>query len=255
MPAHFTMDSERRGHINRPTSLMGSVVGVKGNSKQTGMVSNGNTVNKYTNGSTGKQPLPPPPDVSNSNNSHSSSGKSEQRSSQKRGKGWLGLCYPSLGSGKGRTGAVSSGSESPSPTDTSDRDKSGKNDKEDGENSETDDESPTDGGFKIPNSHSNERPTSLPVALQLNSSRLNQPIIHGEANVVCIDFDVNGSISSFGLVCNFFVHLQLLSLLDGYLVFSMHATKISFPYSRNIHFPFLLLCLSFLVFLYLELFT
>ena len=181
MPAHFQMDSERRGHINRPTSLMGSVVGVKGNTKPSGMVSNGNAVNKYTNGSTRKQPLPPPPDISN--NSHSNSGKSEQRSSQKRGKGWLGLCYPSLGSGKGRTGAVSSGSESPSPTD-SDRDKNGKTDKEDGENSETDDESPTDGGFKIPNSQSNERPTSLPVALQLNSSRLNQPIIHGEVNTI-----------------------------------------------------------------------
>ena len=74
------MDTERRGHINRPTSLMGSVVGVKGNSKPSGMVSNGNAVNKYTNGSTGKQPLPPP-DISNSNNGHSSSGKSEQRSS------------------------------------------------------------------------------------------------------------------------------------------------------------------------------
>ena len=181
MPAHFQMDSERRGHINRPTSLMGSVVGVKGNTKPSGMVSNGNAVNKYTNGSTRKQPLPPPPDISN--NSHSNSGKSEQRSSQKRGKGWLGLCYPSLGSGKGRTGAVSSGSESPSPTD-SDRDKNGKTDKEDGENSETDDESPTDGGFKIPNSQSNERPTSLPVALQLNSSRLTQPIIHGEVNTI-----------------------------------------------------------------------
>ena len=192
MPAHFAMDTERRGHINRPTSLMGSVVGVKGNSKPSGMVSNGNAVNKYTNGSTGKQPLPPP-DISNSNNGHSSSGKSEQRSSQKRGKGWLGLCYPSLGSGKGRTGAVSSGSESPSPTDSSDRDKNGKNDKEDGEHSETDDESPTDGGFKIPNSQSNERPTSLPVALQLNSSRLNQPIIHGEAMLICIFLELNRS--------------------------------------------------------------
>lgn len=185
MSTQFSMDSERRGHVNRPTSLLGSVVGVKGGSKPSGFISNGNAVNSYKNGTTGKQALPLPLDVSNSNNSHINSGKSDQRSSQKRGKGWLGLCYPSLGSGKGRTGAVSSGSESPSPTDSSDRDKNGKIDKDDGENSETDDESPTDGGFKIPNSQSNERPTSLPVALQLNSSsRLNQPIIHGEVYAV-----------------------------------------------------------------------
>ena len=189
---------------------MGSVVGVKGNSKPSGMVSNGNAVKKYTNGSTGKQPLPPP-DISNSNNGHSSSGKSEQRSSQKRGKGWLGLCYPSLGSGKGRTGAVSSGSESPSPTDSSDRDKNGKNEKEDGENSETDDESPTDGGFKIPNSQSNERPTSLPVALQLNSSRLNQPIIHGETiTLIWIFLELNRS-PHFAW---FYIHFVLLQLLE-----------------------------------------
>ena len=181
------MDLERRGHMNRPTSLLGSVVGVKGGSKPSGFIGNGSVTTNYPNGTNGKHVLPPPPETSTSNNSHISSGKSEHRSSQKRGKGWLGLCYPSLGSGKGRTGAASSGSESPSPTESSDRDKNGKNDKEDEENSESDDESPTDGGFKIPNSQSNERPTSLPVALQLNSSsRLNQPIIHGEVSEVII---------------------------------------------------------------------
>ena len=172
--------------MNRPTSLLGSVVGVKGSSKPSGITGNGSVIANYPNSTNGKHTLPPPPDIMSSNNSHSSSGKSEQRSSQKRGKGWLGLCYPSLGSGKGRTGAASSGSESPSPTDISDRDKNGKPDKEDGENSETDDESPTDGGFKIPNSQSNERPTSLPVALQLNSSRLNQPLIHGEVKTISV---------------------------------------------------------------------
>ena len=118
----------------------------------------------------------------------------------------------------------------PSPTDSSDRDKSGKNDKEDGENSETDDESPTDGGFKIPNSHSNERPTSLPVALQLNSSRLNQPIIHGEANVVCTALDVDRSLSSFGLLENYFVHLQFLSSLDDNPKYSF---ELSFFHSKE----------------------
>ena len=169
--------------MNRPTSLLGSVVGVNGGTKSSGILSNGSAGANYPNGSTGKQVLPPPPSLPDNSNNHSShnSGKSEQRSSQKRGKGWLGLCYPALGSGKGRTGATSSGSESPSPTDSPDRDKNGKNGDDDGNNSETDDESPTDGGFKIPNSQSNERPTSLPVALQFNSStRLSQPIIQGE---------------------------------------------------------------------------
>ena len=132
----FPMDTDRKGHVNRPTSLLGSVVGVKGGSKPSGFIGNGNAVNNYKNGTTGKQALPLPLDISNSNSSHINSGKSDQRSSQKRGKGWLGLCYPSLGSGKGRTGAASSGSESPSPTDISDRDKIGKVDKDDGENSE-----------------------------------------------------------------------------------------------------------------------
>ena len=177
------MDEERRGHMNRPTSLIGSVVGVKGNLKPSGFISNGSTGVSYPNSSTGKQALPPPPnqsDIPNNHNSHSSSGKSQQRTSQKRGKGWLGLCYPALGSGKSRTGAASSGSESPSPTDSSDKDKNGKGDKEDGNKSGTDDESPTDGGFKIPNSQSNERPTSLPVALQINTSSRAQPMIQGE---------------------------------------------------------------------------
>ena len=211
------MDGERR-HINRPTSLLGSVVGVKGGSKPSGFISNGSAGANYPNGSTGKQALPPPPtlpDISNSHNSHSSSGKSEQRTSQKRGKGWLGLCYPALGSGKGRTGAASSGSESPSPTDFSDRDKNGKSDKEDGNNSETDDESPTDGGFKIPNSQSNERPTSLPVALQLNSSsRLTQPIIQGEI--------WDGFIFFFSHSCSLLFHFWL-------LLFSFSYFKNCFP--------------------------
>jgi len=67
---------------------------------------------------------------------------------------WL-LCYPSGGT----TGASS---ESPSPPhEEAPRVES---------NAST--PSPTDGGFKIPNSQSTERPTSLPVAL-LNSSQRN----------------------------------------------------------------------------------
>ena len=63
---------------------------------------------------------------------------------------WL-LCYPSGGAAS---------SESPSPPN------------EEVPGSTTSTPSPTDGGFKIPNSQSNERPTSLPVAL-LNSSQRN----------------------------------------------------------------------------------
>ena len=62
---------------------------------------------------------------------------------------WL-LCYPSGGA---------TNSESPSPpSETA------------GPDSNMSTPSPTDHGFKMPNSYSNERPTSLPVAL-LNSTR------------------------------------------------------------------------------------
>ena len=69
---------------------------------------------------------------------------------------WL-LCYPSGGAG--------ASSESPSPPNEEAPGLGGV-----GSNAST--PSPTDGGFKIPNSQSNERPTSLPVAL-LNSSQRN----------------------------------------------------------------------------------
>ena len=61
---------------------------------------------------------------------------------------WL-LCYPAGGA---------AGSESPSPPSEA--------------CSNVSTPSPTDHGFKIPNSQSNERPNSLPVAL-LNSARAN----------------------------------------------------------------------------------
>ena len=61
---------------------------------------------------------------------------------------WL-LCYPAGGA---------AGSESPSPPSEA--------------CSNVSTPSPTDHGFKIPNSQSNERPTSLPVAL-LNAARAN----------------------------------------------------------------------------------
>ena len=67
---------------------------------------------------------------------------------------WL-LCYPSGGT----TGASS---ESPSPP----------HEEAPRLDSNASTPSPTDGGFKIPNSKSTERPTSLPVAL-LNSSQRN----------------------------------------------------------------------------------
>ena len=67
---------------------------------------------------------------------------------------WL-LCYPSGGT----TGASS---ESPSPP----------HEEAPRVDSNASTPSPTDGGFKIPNSQSTERPTSLPVAL-LNSSQRN----------------------------------------------------------------------------------
>ena len=61
---------------------------------------------------------------------------------------WL-LCYPSGGT---------NGSDSPSPQSES-------------ANSNASTPSPTDHGFKMPNSYSNERPTSLPVALLNATSR------------------------------------------------------------------------------------
>ncbi|XP_040567387.1 uncharacterized protein [Lepeophtheirus salmonis] len=74
---------------------------------------------------------------------------------------WL-LCYPA-------GGAASSGSPSP-PSETC-------------SNAST--PSPTDHGFRIPNSYSNERPTSLPVAL-LNSSTCKNSIIT-DVNPLSID--------------------------------------------------------------------
>lgn len=78
----------------------------------------------------------------NNNNNPKAAGKKTR---------WL-LCYPSGGAAS---------SESPSPPNE---------EAPVGSNAST--PSPTDGGFKIPNSQSNERPTSLPVAL-LNSSQRN----------------------------------------------------------------------------------
>ena len=82
------------------------------------------------------------PSINNNNNSTNTKGKKTR---------WL-LCYPSGGAAS---------SESPSPPN-----------EEAPVGSSTSTPSPTDGGFKIPNSQSNERPTSLPVAL-LNSSQRN----------------------------------------------------------------------------------
>ena len=83
----------------------------------------------------------------NNNNNHSQSGKGSGKKTR-----WL-LCYPSGGAAS---------SESPSPP----------HEEAPGGPSNASTPSPTDGGFKIPNSQSNERPTSLPVAL-LNSSQRN----------------------------------------------------------------------------------
>ena len=85
------------------------------------------------------------PTINNNNNTTSTSTKGKKTR-------WL-LCYPS-------GGTASSASPSP-PTE-----------EPPGAGSNVSTPSPTDGGFKIPNSQSNERPTSLPVAL-LNSSQRN----------------------------------------------------------------------------------
>ena len=66
---------------------------------------------------------------------------------------WL-LCYPSGGTENSESPSSPSDSESNMSTP-----------------------SPTDHGFRIPNSYSNERPTTLPVAL-LTSARNNGEILH-----------------------------------------------------------------------------
>merc|ERR1719412_1856308 len=85
------------------------------------------------------------PTINNNNNTTATSTKGKKTR-------WL-LCYPSGGAAS---------SESPSPP----------TEEPQGAGSNVSTPSPTDGGFKIPNSQSNERPTSLPVAL-LNSSQRN----------------------------------------------------------------------------------
>jgi hypothetical protein len=87
------------------------------------------------------------PTINNNNNHHGVATKGKKTR-------WL-LCYPSGGT----TGASS---ESPSPP----------HEEAPRVDSQASTPSPTDGGFKIPNSQSTERPTSLPVAL-LNSSQRN----------------------------------------------------------------------------------
>jgi len=75
-------------------------------------------------------------------------GENVSKIGNKRSTRWL-LCYPSGGT---------NGSDSPSPRSES-------------ANSNASTPSPTDHGFKMPNSYSNERPTSLPVALLNTTSR------------------------------------------------------------------------------------
>ena len=91
------------------------------------------------------------PTINNNNNHHGVATKGKKTR-------WL-LCYPSGGT----TGASS---ESPSPP----------HEEAPRVDSQASTPSPTDGGFKIPNSQSTERPTSLPVAL-LNSSQRNGKFI------------------------------------------------------------------------------
>ena len=94
----------------------------------------------YTN-----MPTTPETTMSGTATTASASTSSQPKTLSKRSR-WL-LCYPSGGA---------TNSESPSPPSEADSNMSTP--------------SPTDHGFKIPNSYSNERPTSLPAAL-LNSSR------------------------------------------------------------------------------------
>ncbi len=95
------------------------------------------------------------PSINNNNNSHHHQ-PTKQPGKKTR---WL-LCYPSGGAAS---------SESPSPPH---EEAPGGRNPGGGQASNASTPSPTDGGFKIPNSQSNERPTSLPVAL-LNSSQRN----------------------------------------------------------------------------------
>ena len=90
------------------------------------------------------------PTINNNNNTTATSTKGKKTR-------WL-LCYPSGGAAS---------SESPSPP----------TEEPQGAGSNVSTPSPTDGGFKIPNSQSNERPTSLPVAL-LNSSQRNSKFLY-----------------------------------------------------------------------------
>ena len=95
------------------------------------------------------------PTINNNNNTTSNTSTKGKKTR------WL-LCYPS-------GGAASSESPSP-PTEEAPTRGHQVGLQQAGSNVST--PSPTDGGFKIPNSQSNERPTSLPVAL-LNSSQRN----------------------------------------------------------------------------------
>ena len=99
--------------------------------------SNKMNYNNYNNPGGGRSPPPPP--VSRPTTLNSTNSSSVNKSGKKTR--WL-LCYPA-------GGTASSGSPSP-PSETC-------------SNAST--PSPTDHGFRIPNSYSNERPTSLPVAL------------------------------------------------------------------------------------------
>ena len=124
----------------------GSKIGSENNKKNSNGSSNHNIERPSTLGSV----IGVNPTLASGGSSVNSSGNNSSNSKGKRTR-WL-LCYPS-------GGAASSESPSP-PSDEAPQ----------GSNVST--PSPTDGGFRIPNSQSNERPTSLPVAL-LNSSQRN----------------------------------------------------------------------------------
>ena len=98
----------------------------------------------------------------------STSTKAASSSSKSRPTRWL-LCYPGA-AGRGDNssdGSHSSESENESAVSTP---------------------SPTDHGFKIPNSYSNKRPNSLPVALQ-NSIRTSAAATNGDANIDLLSLD------------------------------------------------------------------
>eukprot|EP00096_Caligus_rogercresseyi_P009623 TRINITY_DN3293_c0_g1_i2.p1 TRINITY_DN3293_c0_g1~~TRINITY_DN3293_c0_g1_i2.p1 ORF type:complete len:773 (-),score=265.22 TRINITY_DN3293_c0_g1_i2:637-2955(-) len=106
---------------------------------------------------------PPPPPSSQRYNSSPRPGSLVKSGGGKKTR-WL-LCYPA-------GGAASSGSPSP-PSETC-------------SNAST--PSPTDHGFRIPNSYSNERPTSLPVALLNNSSASSvKNMVGSDLNPLSID--------------------------------------------------------------------